>query len=709
MEHKPQDRSPQAEAAADVADQPPKRPELLAPAGDPASLSAALQAGADAVYFGAGELNARRRARNFSREELAAAVHETHQHGARAYLTLNIELTDRDLSTAAGLLEVARGAGVDAVLVRDPALWMLKPEYPELEFHLSTQTSMTNSADVAAAARLGATRAVLAREMTIAEIAAASAVPDVETEVFVQGALCFSVSGRCLMSSWVGGRSGNRGACTSPCRVPWAVEGQPAGTPLAMHDLAAVRRIDQLRDAGVRALKIEGRMKKAAWVGNAVGLYRRILDGQPPTELQNELAELGAYTGRQMTTGFLDAERCNMTGIAGRTSSSDRAGLDTDLPTESDDDAADDTSTYRMRMLVEPRGIACRCEYGGIVDEWSIPKTVIRRVKKAITIGQLLEFLAAQPIEGCYAHQPETNAVDFLLVPRAVNGLISRIGKTIHRGRRRRREAGRVELPEAVRAILSPAERCPVNRNRLGEPPDRVRVAADAVGSIMAEIKPHTVIVEGLTADDLPRVRSICGRTPLVAALPAVFFEEDVPAVAELVNRCARMGVAIEVNSWGGWQIARKAKVRMESGPGLPVLNGLAAAMLARRGITAVTLSPEAGRRQLTDLTNGCSMPCSLTVFGRPPLMVSRVEPPEEFINKTFADRRGTRAVARREHGLWVLRPVAPYDLRDVKDDRIRVKHLVVDLVSSPDPAREWHAPHRHRATSHFNYERGLY
>ncbi len=682
----------------------PRPLELLAPAGEPASLTAALESGANAVYFGCGPLNARRRARNFTREELEDAVREAHGLGARTYLTLNIDLAERDLPVAASLLEVARQAGVDAVLVRDPALWLLHPEYPELEFHCSTQTCMANSADVAAAAALGASRVVLAREMSLDEIAAASAVEGMETEVFAQGALCFSISGRCLMSSWVGGRSGNRGACTSPCRVPWSVGGEPAGTPLSMHDLAAAEQIDRLRGAGVAALKIEGRMKNAAWVRKAVGLYRRLLDGEQPATLPDELAELGAYTGRGMTTGFLDADRQGMTGTAGRLSAGGES-----TSTEQAPPASDDANAYQLRLLVEPKGITCRCEFAGVVDSWSIPKTVVRRPHKAVSIGSLLEFLAAQPLEGCRVEGPETNEPEFLLVPRAVNGLMSRIGKTINRGRKRRRGAIRVELPEAVRAILKPPDRCPANRRTLGEPPDRVRIEAEAVGPLLAEAQPDTLIVEGLAADDLKGVRAACGRTTLVVALPPVFFEEDVPRIKELVDRSARAGLTVEVNSWGGWQLARRAKARMESGPGLPVLNSLAATALARRGIEAVTLSPEAGRRQLAELTANCPVPCSLVVFGRPPLMVSRVEPPEEYIDAVFSDRRGTRVVARREAGLWVLRPVAPFDLRDLENEHIRIRHLVVDLTGSPDPARDWRGPKRHRTLARFNYERGLY
>jgi len=295
---------------------PPGQLELLAPAGDLASLEAALEAGAGAVYFGLKTLNARRGAENFDQEEFVRAVQAAHARGARAYLTLNIDLTERELGQAARILELARQTGADAVLVRDPALLALRPECPELEFHFSTQTCMANSADVAAAGQLGARRVVLARELTLAEIAAASAVPGVQTEVFCQGALCFCVSGRCLLSSWAGGRSGNRGTCTSPCRVPWEVEGQPAGTPLSMRDLSTIHRLDDLRKAGVWSLKIEGRLKTAAWVGQAVSLYRRALAGEDPRELAEAAEALGAYTGRESTCAYLDAQRDRLTGLA---------------------------------------------------------------------------------------------------------------------------------------------------------------------------------------------------------------------------------------------------------------------------------------------------------------------------------------------------------------------------------------------------------
>ncbi|HEX2971738.1 MAG TPA: peptidase U32 family protein, partial [Tepidisphaeraceae bacterium] len=296
--------------------------ELLAPAGSFEALQAALDAGASAIYLGLKSLNARRGARNFDQEEFARAVETAHAHGARVHLTLNIDLTQRDLGQAARMLELARQVHADAVLVRDPAFLALRPHYPELEFHFSTQTCMTSSADVAAAGQLGASRVVLARELTLSEIAAASAVPGVQTEIFAQGALCFCISGRCLLSSWVGGHSGNRGACTSPCRVPWNLGDSPAGTPMSMRDLSIAHRLDELRKAGVVSLKIEGRLKNPRWVAQAVSLYRRALAGEDPATLARDAADLGAYTGRSMTCGYLDAQRADLTATPqGRASS----------------------------------------------------------------------------------------------------------------------------------------------------------------------------------------------------------------------------------------------------------------------------------------------------------------------------------------------------------------------------------------------------
>ena len=743
--------------------------EVLAPAGDSAALEAALDSGADAVYFGLTGLNARRRAQNFRQEEFGRAVERVHTHGAKAYLTLNIDLTERDLGQAARILELARQSKVDAVLVRDPAVFALAAAYPELVLHLSTQTCMTSSADVAAARELGAKRVVLARELTLAEVAACSAVRGIETEVFVQGALCFSVSGRCLLSSWVGGRSGNRGACTSPCRVPWTVDEQPAGTPLSMHDLSLVERLADLQEAGVRGLKIEGRLKSADWVRRAVDLYRRAMAGEDAKNLRAEAEQLGAYTGRRLTSGYLDGDRANLTGISGRMASCQEtsapasddanggderpeilnegqpvgtdAGDSNDHPVLSvrrseldareeiafDEDAIsqeaesdglsaeeapdeDDGPTYDFSMTVGPKGVQCQVVCGSRATEWTIPKTVVRRPHKAVNIGQLLAWLQTQTVQGCRLVRSSTNEPDFLLVPRAVNALMDRISAANRLGRKAPDNQVRIELTAAAAEILVKQSPSTANRLKLGDKPDRVRLEAGQVQAFLQETRPDGVIVESLSPQGLERIRSATGQARLIVALPQVFFEEEIPAIKELVRKCAKAGLTVEVNSWGGWLLARQARVGMESGPGLPVLNALAARRLRKAGVECVTLSPEAQRRQLEEVSAVCPVPCSLVVFGRPPLLATRVQFSRSRLRgRTLTDRRGVRLVPRVERGLWVFRPEEPMDLRATVNDHIRVQHLVMDLVGSDDPLGDWlAAPVDNKRTFRFNYDRSL-
>ncbi|MBN2578921.1 MAG: U32 family peptidase [Pirellulales bacterium] len=707
----------------------PRSLELLAPAGDAAALQAALEAGADAVYFGLKLLNARRRAKNFSPEEFSQAVRTAHDRSARAYLTLNTDLTERELGQAARILEFARQCGVDAVLVRDPALLALRPEYPEMEFHFSTQSCPANGADVAAAAALGAGRVVLAREMTLDEITAASATPGVATEVFVQGALCYSVSGRCLLSSWIGGRSGNRGACTSPCRVPWSESETSTDTPFSMRDLTAIDRLTELQNAGVAALKIEGRLKNAAWVRRAVTLYRRALNGESGNELRAEAESLGDYTGRLLTADYLDGRRDRLTGLAeGRMSSplpdhgvvsgegQGEGGSDNPnsphpnpfrAPTEGW--SGEGTNYYDFTMTFEPKGIVCRCTCGPRTEEWTIPKTVVKRAHKAVSIGAFFERLERSAIDGLQLGLGETNDSNFLLVPRAVNALVGRIVAVVRRAQKSPEEFIRLDLPSEVRRRIEPVTPHAANRLALGQKPDRVRIEAWQAAAFLKHVQSQGLVVEGATLRRLPQLVELGKRTQVVIALPPVFFEEDIPEVRKLLTACKSHRLPVEVNSWGGWHLARAAGVTMEAGPGLPVLNSLAARKLGELGIRCVTLSPEADRRQFEAVTARCPVPCSLIVFGRPPLLTTRVQMPDRLLDVELSDRRGARLLGRRERGLTVFRPVEPFELRGSTNEKIRVKHLVVDLTGSPDPVADWNnVPLPGDRPFRFNYDRTL-
>jgi U32 family peptidase len=265
---------------------PTRVPELLAPAGGPEAFRAAVANGADAVYLGLQELNARRGAPNFTPETLAEATRFAHLRGRRVYLTANILVPAAEMPEALTAVDDAWTAGVDAVIVQDLGLLrLLRTELPHVRLHASTQLDAHNLASVEALAELGVSRVTLARETSLDEITAMASASPVELESFVHGALCFCYSGQCLMSSLIGGRSANRGLCAQPCRLPYALvdeRGQEASCPgaylLSPKDLAAITVLPALLASGVAALKIEGRMKSPEYVALVTGVYRAAID-----------------------------------------------------------------------------------------------------------------------------------------------------------------------------------------------------------------------------------------------------------------------------------------------------------------------------------------------------------------------------------------------------------------------------------------------
>ncbi len=277
-------------------------PELLSPAGSPEALDAALSAGADAVYLGTSRFNARMNARNFDAGELREAVTHAHRLGGRVYLTLNTLVWDRELRDALTAAEEAAACGVDALIIADlGAAALIRRALPGLPLHASTQLSGHNARMGKVLAPLGFSRFVIAREIALSDLAAAVRDDPLEVEVFIHGALCVSHSGQCLFSSVVGGRSGNRGECAQPCRLPYAC-GKKEGYPLSLRDLSLATHVPTLIKAGVSSLKIEGRMKSAGYVGGVTAIWRRLLD-ERRAATPEELCALGDLFSRG---GFTD-------------------------------------------------------------------------------------------------------------------------------------------------------------------------------------------------------------------------------------------------------------------------------------------------------------------------------------------------------------------------------------------------------------------
>ena len=257
--------------------------ELLAPAGNLEILKGVIESGADAVYVGGSMFGARAYANNFTEEELLEAIDFAHLRGVKVYLTVNTLIKNSEFSKLYDYLLVYYKRGLDAVIVQDIGVVKAIHEYfPSLEIHTSTQMTVTGADGVRFLSQFGVTRVVMAREVSLAEMKRIHEETGMELEAFVHGALCYSYSGQCLFSSILGGRSGNRGRCAQPCRLPYTVEGKKDEYILSLKDMCGIKALDKLHDAGVYSLKIEGRMKQLEYACGVVKYYRSYIDSMKP-------------------------------------------------------------------------------------------------------------------------------------------------------------------------------------------------------------------------------------------------------------------------------------------------------------------------------------------------------------------------------------------------------------------------------------------
>lgn len=295
--------------------------ELLAPAGGIEQLRAAMLFGADAVYIAADRFGMRARAANFTMEEIAAVVPEAHESGCKVHVACNVLMLPEDIDALPEYFEALDDAGVDALIIGDVGAFSLAKKYaPHVDLHVSTQASVANAEAARVWYEMGAARIVCAREMSLADIARMrEGIPDdLELEVFAHGAMCMAVSGRCLISSYLTGRSGNKGHCTQPCRwnytleeekrpgIHFPIEEDDRGTFIMnAKDMNMLAHLGELERAGVNSIKIEGRNKKAFYVATVVCAYRRVLDGEAPENVESELLNI---SHRPYGTGFYFGE-----------------------------------------------------------------------------------------------------------------------------------------------------------------------------------------------------------------------------------------------------------------------------------------------------------------------------------------------------------------------------------------------------------------
>lgn len=284
--------------------------EILAPCGGEDCLPAALNTGADAVYLGVTAFSARKNAKNFTMEQLDEALYQCRLSGVKVYVAMNTLIFDSEMEEAVKTAQTLYEKGIDALIVQDTGLVRrLKKEIPGLVLHASTQMTVTSASGAEFARKQGFERVVLAREMSLREIEHVIKNVDIQTEVFVHGALCVCVSGQCLMSAMYGGRSGNRGLCAQPCRLDFSCDGRH--NILSLKDLSVIEHLRELDSIGVTSAKIEGRMKRPEYVAAAVNACREVLDGKMP-----KLEQLRSVFSRSgFTQSYYDGTVSDMQGI----------------------------------------------------------------------------------------------------------------------------------------------------------------------------------------------------------------------------------------------------------------------------------------------------------------------------------------------------------------------------------------------------------
>ena len=587
--------------------------ELLAPAGSMEALRAAVCNGADAVYLGADTFNARMNARNFSAADLQEAVVYCHVRGVKVHLTLNTLVLDREMPRAAELIRLAASCGVDAFIVQDLGMVSLCRQLaPDVPIHASTQMSIHSLEGVMEAAALGCSRVVLARELPAEEIAHICKKSPVEIEVFVHGALCMCYSGQCYLSSVIGRRSGNRGQCAQPCRLPYGY-GRFESTryPLSLKDNCLAGELDELRRMGVASIKIEGRMKRPEYVAIVTRAYRTVLNGGKLTP--SDLQELETAFSRQ---GFTDGYFRGQTGsdmFGRRQEGEDTADLFASARAtyEQGEPQRIGVRFYAMIRRGEPAQLAVEDPDGNLCrTRGPVPEQAVYRSHTPQDLEQQLKKTGGTPYL-CTAVRSSLDP-DLMLPASAINAMRRDViaELTAKRGR-------------AAPARLNAYDEPPRYDGIAGEPQLTIAVrTAGQITSRMLSMKPTVLYVplsELAEHPDLPQRVSV--ETQLAAILPRVIWSGELAPVARQLRTVYEMGVRqVLAGNLGQLHIARAAGFAVRGDFGLNIVNSRAMRYLREQGLDSQLLSFELTLPQIRDISK--AVPAELLIYGRLPLML---------------------------------------------------------------------------------------
>lgn len=591
-----------------------KKIEILAPAGNLDSLLAGIHSGADAVYFGYGELNARRNAKNFDEQSLAEASRLCKERGVKMHMTVNTMVYDREYDEVLRTLEIACKYGIDALIVQDLGVAKIVREAaPEMKMHASTQLTVHNVSGAWQAKELGFSRVVLAREMSREEILQVTTQVPVETEVFVHGALCMCVSGQCYMSSVIGERSGNRGLCAQPCRLPFASGRKgDSGYALSLKDLSLADRVKELMALGVDSFKIEGRMKRPEYVAAAVSQFKEAVRGA-----QADMDLMAAVFSRSgFTKGYFDAKLGQE--MFGTRQKEDVLASQKVLKKLSDmasKDVARVGVDFSFTMKEnEPAVLTASDGEGHTVQaQGEIPQQALKAPTTEELVWRSLEKTGGTFY---YLNSLTCDLGDGLIYPASqLNSL--------------RREAldKMTQLRGEIHAIpFHKPEKQPVPKH-IGVQGEKLPLRA-AVREI-SQITERMVEVCELISVPLDELLKNKNNLPkeviskVSVSLPRVVFGDDEKYLAERLTECKHLGIKhLSTGNLGGVYLGRKMGFVLHGEFGLNIANAGCLAEYERLGLSDCLLSFELSLARARAI--GGTLPRGLLIYGKLPLMVTR-------------------------------------------------------------------------------------
>ena len=586
--------------------------ELLSPAGSPEAVVAAVQNGADAVYMGLGIFNARRGAKNFSDEEFEKAVRYCRIRDCKVYVTMNTLVGDREMEQAVELARRVSDLGADAILVQDLGLLsVLKKAVPDIPLHASTQMSIHNLAGVEAAAEMGLTRAVLARELSFEQIKFITKHSPIETEIFVHGALCFCHSGQCYMSSLIG----RRGMCAQPCRMEYTMGGRLEDShPLSLKDNCLVDRLREIEDAGVACVKIEGRMKRPEYTGIVTGIYSKIIKErrEPTAEEMQILAD--AFSRQGFTQGYFNGDKADMFGVRAET---DKVGekMFSDARKEyiGKEERRVPVKFYAVVNAGEAVKAAALDNRGNkVVAFGAEPQKAIRQAINSEVLSDRLGKTGGTPYY-CVDAQSRVQSGLYLSASE-INELRRKLVTALNERR---------AVPQPRRSL--PMPQMPSGQSAVTDPVMIYQVrTAEQLTEELADTRPDYIYIPVKVMHDnfdLVRMFKERGAVP-VAVLPRVITDSETKDIFVMLRKLFDLGInEALVGNLGHVIIARKAGMKTRADFGMNVFNSYSMDMIRKMGFLSATASFELRLAQVRDMAK--CVPTELIAYGRLPLMVS--------------------------------------------------------------------------------------